>query len=190
MISSRSKFTVNNVLTRGTRMFSWRRVVLVCVGQGIKQISGLLAKWTTTVGVPYKHFMLQQAYQPEHPLLPSRSGQHNGCTDLRIILMVTLPYSSIDMFVTACYFWPPGFFSLVYGVFPPRFDWSNLMTFVYCQPKISTYLILPVIRLFVLLLSVVLNSSLRCRSQGRQERVWVFVKEVFHLPPPPQGRRG
>jgi len=60
------------------------------------------------------------------------------------------------------------------------------MTYVYCQPKILTYLIFPVIS-FVLLLSVVLYSSLRCRTQGRRERVGDSVKEDFRLstaPPP------
>ena len=61
------------------------------------------------------------------------------------------------------------------------------MTYVYCQPKILTYLIFPVIRSFVLLLSVVLYSSLRCRTQGRRERVWVSTKEVFRLPSPRKG---
>jgi hypothetical protein len=116
--------------------------------------------------------------------LPSQIGHLNGCTDLRIILMFILPSYSLDMFVSACYFWPPGFISLAYGVFPPRCDWSNLMTYEYCQPKILTYLSFPFIRSFFLLLSVVLNSSLRCRKQGSRKRVWFPVKKVIRIPPP------
>jgi hypothetical protein len=40
---------------------------------------------------------------------------------------------------------------------------------------------------FVHLLSVVLNSSLRCRTQGRRKRVWAPVKKFLRIPSPCKG---
>ena len=126
--------------------------------------------------------MLQQAYQPGNPLLPSRIGQHNGCSDLRITLMVTLPYSSIDMFVSACYFWPPGFICLAYGVFPLRCDWGNLMTYVYCQPKILIYFIRCFVRPVSLCCSVFISPL---PYSGPPTGGLGLCKRGFSLPLPP-----
>jgi hypothetical protein len=49
--------------------------------------------------------------------LLSRVRHLHDCIHLGIILMVTLPYPSLDIFVSHCYFWPPGFISFACGGF-------------------------------------------------------------------------
>jgi len=189
-MSSRSKFTVTmyEYYRREPECFP-ATCLITCIRRPRHKANfRLVSKMNSDCGSADKHFMLQQAYQPGHPLLSSWTGQRNGCTDRRIIWMFTLPYSSIDMFLSACYFWPPGFISLAYGVFPPRCDWGNLMTYVYCHPKILTYLIFPVIPSFVLPASLFRPVFISPLSYSGPPRAgFGLCKRGFSpsLPPPP-----